>query len=184
MNAIRTKQSGFTMVELLVVLVIIGILAAVATPIFLGNTQKAKASEAVATMSLIRQAQRDYFINNNQYLTSIQDISSTAPAGFDIDTGMTQYFGNSAFRVVNVNQASAPFTQLVGEGQNQQASAPSAQDYVIVANGANSNQCAAAATNGDNCALRQTDVNAFRLEMDNSGRTFVSYDAGASWQRY
>ena len=50
---------GFTLVELLVVLVIIAILAAIAAPIYQANTQRTKASEAVAGMSSIRQAFRD-----------------------------------------------------------------------------------------------------------------------------
>ena len=184
MNAIRTKQSGFTMVELLVVLVIIGILAAVATPIFLGNTQKAKASEAVATMSLIRQAQRDFFINNNNYITSASDISKTLPNGFNIDTGMTQYFGNDAFKVVQASsgESKAPFTQNDGSGNNP--TAPAAQDFVIIADGGKSNSCASTATSADNCAIKQGDVKEFLLEMDNSGRTYVSYDGGTNWQKY
>ena len=86
----RTNVKGFTMIELLVVLVIIAILAAVATPLFLANTKRAKASEAVATMGLIRQAQRDYKTNNNTYfdvasdkiqkpLPPLNDITLVAP---------------------------------------------------------------------------------------------------------
>ena len=41
--------------------------AAVATPLYLSNTRRARASEAVATMGLIRQAERDYKINNNAF---------------------------------------------------------------------------------------------------------------------
>ena len=60
----KNKQ-GFTMVELLVVLVIVAILAAVATPIYLANVKRSRASEAVATMALIRQSLRDYQINGS-----------------------------------------------------------------------------------------------------------------------
>lgn len=184
MNAIKRSKSGFTMVELLVVLVIVGILAAVATPIFLGNTKKAKASEAVATMSLIRQAQRDYFINNNNYITAASDISKTLPNGFNIDTGMTQYFGNDAFKVVQASsgESKAPFTQDDGSGNSP--TAPAAQDFVIIASGVSSNGCASTATAADNCALKETEVKDFLLEMDNSGRTYVSYDGGTNWQKY
>ena len=61
------NRKGFTMVELLVVLVIIAILAAVATPLFLSNTQRAKASEASATMALLRQALREFRIQNGNF---------------------------------------------------------------------------------------------------------------------
>ncbi len=178
MNTTKRNTSGFTMVELLVVLVIIGILAAVATPIFLGNTQKAKASEAVATMSLIRQAQRDYFINNNSYITSISDISKTAPNGLNIDTGVTQYFGNDAYTVVAPSAAAAPWND------SDLTDGIPAQDFIVKVTGddTNNNNCGDSQT-PVNCGLKTDEVKDFRLEMDNSGRVFVSYN-GSDWQKY
>lgn len=168
------------MVELLVVLVIIGILAAVATPIFLGNTQKAKASEAVATMSLIRQAQRDYFINNNTYITPVDKIGEVLPKGVAVNTGVAQYFSNEAFSVVPAAEAKAPFTTDPKTGQP----APAAQDFVIKVAGSLSKQCAGTTTN---CALKQNDIKDYELEMDNSGRIFVSYGkegTESKWQKF
>ena len=64
----KIKQvPAFTLVELLVVLVIVAILAAVATPLYLQNTRKAKASEAVATLGLLRDAERDYRSQHDLY---------------------------------------------------------------------------------------------------------------------
>ena len=176
MKALRTNHTGFTMVELLVVLVIIGILAAVATPIFLGNTQKAKASEAVATMSLIRQAQRDYFINNNAYITSVADISKTAPTGLDIDVGVTQYFGNVAYSVAAPTSDQAPWND------SDLTDGIGAQDFIVKVSGTDveKNKCG---QNPVNCALKPDEVKDFQLEMDNSGRIFVSYN-GTDWQKY
>lgn len=183
MNTLRTNKQGFTMVELLVVLVIIGILAAVATPIFLGNTQKAKASEAVATMSLIRQAQRDYFINTSSYIVPIAagEIGKTPEnKGVAVNTGVAQYFANDAFEVKQTAAASAPFKKADG-GPTQ---ALDAQDFVIRVDGSKSKDCSSDANASKNCALKQAEVKDFRLEMDNSGRTYVSYDAGTNWQKF
>src|SRR3989338_383448 len=100
------NKKGFTMVELLVVLVIVAILAAVATPIYLANVQRSRASEAVSAMALIRQALRDYQITANAYfdvtsdevqltLPPIADVNLTNgkltnPAGLDIDSGVAR----------------------------------------------------------------------------------------------
>jgi len=54
------NRKGFTLVELMVVILIVGILAAVAIPLMQGRIDKAKWSEANATAGTIRTAVRAY----------------------------------------------------------------------------------------------------------------------------
>ncbi len=61
----RKKQAGFSLVELMIVLVIIGILAAVGVPIYTSNMNKARQAEADATLGTIRTDLRVYYAENN-----------------------------------------------------------------------------------------------------------------------
>ena len=55
------KAKGFTLVELVIVIVIVGILSIVAVPIYRGYTRKAMASEGRALLGTIQTAQKVYY---------------------------------------------------------------------------------------------------------------------------
>ncbi len=55
-------QKGFTLIELMLVLGIIGILASVAVPAFLNGLYRARASERVAAVKTIKRALDDFFL--------------------------------------------------------------------------------------------------------------------------
>ena len=194
------NKKGFTMVELLVVLVIVGILAAVATPILLANAKRAKASEAVATMGLIRENLREYKITNNTYfdvtsgdvqkpLPPVSNINLTDGAlatantyGTAVDAGVSQYFSNHCYTV----NAAGTGGLSDGNGTSNLFTNPPAVDFLILVDGTPSVACSAVVTT--NCAIKASEVNAganaFWLEMDNSGRIMVSYDNAATWSNY
>jgi prepilin-type N-terminal cleavage/methylation domain-containing protein len=50
MRKLTNKQSGFTLIEIIVVLIIVGVLAAIALPSLFGNIGKSKGAEAVASL--------------------------------------------------------------------------------------------------------------------------------------
>jgi len=72
------KKRGFTLVELMVVILIVGVLAAVAIPIIRGRNEQAKWSEAAATAGTIRTAVRIYYAEN--------PVGAVAMAGSTADT--------------------------------------------------------------------------------------------------
>lgn len=61
MHALRARNSGFSLIELMLVVAIIGILAAIAIPNFAMFQLRSKMSEAKTNLAAIRTAQDGYF---------------------------------------------------------------------------------------------------------------------------
>ena len=80
------NRKGFTLVELAVVIVIIGVLAAFGVPRFREAVERSKAGEAFNYLSAVRSAQERYHSRNGTYANTpeLLDINFPAPKYFSI----------------------------------------------------------------------------------------------------
>lgn len=85
MNGQRKKiPEGFTLIELMIVVVIIGILAALAIPRFMTSASKSKQSEAKQLLKQVYNMQRSYFMLNESYCLNGVTASALAPNAFNL----------------------------------------------------------------------------------------------------
>jgi len=96
------RRSGFTLLELMIVVIIIGILSTIALPQFSGMVEKAKSSEAISILGSLRTSGQIYYLEVSQFpgsgwITSEAlmasdlgiDVSSSSDWNFSIVTADT-----------------------------------------------------------------------------------------------
>ncbi|HEX5788569.1 MAG TPA: type IV pilin protein [Woeseiaceae bacterium] len=82
-----TKMRGITLMELMIVVVIVGILAAVAYPNYRDFAARAKRNEAKAALLQIATNQERFYLNNNEYTENMQNLGFNVSDNFVTETG-------------------------------------------------------------------------------------------------
>ena len=91
----RQVRTGFTMVELMAVLIILGLLAGVVVKNFVGQTERAKVTTTKASLRQLASAVNQFYMDTNRYPTEDEglyalveqpsDVTNWQPGGY-LDT--------------------------------------------------------------------------------------------------
>lgn len=106
------SKQGFTLIEIIVVVIIIGILASIALPKYQKTVEKARLAEAIRLLKHIREAQLIYHTKYSAYANSIDNLPEVDSTNIDNDS---RYF--TSFWAVN--GSSPGFGGVIGVCQRE-----------------------------------------------------------------
>jgi type IV pilus assembly protein PilA len=99
----KTVQKGFTLIELMIVVAIIGILAAIAIPAYQNYTIRSQITEGLSLADGLKTAIAEYYANNGSMPAQLSNLTGVnAPVGKYV-TGIT--IGNGGMTIAYGSQA-------------------------------------------------------------------------------
>ena len=109
------RAGGFTLIEVLVTVAIVGILAAIALPSYSDYIQRSKISEAISNLSDMRTRLEQYFLDNRAYPTSCVASGAVAP---QINLPAAQKYFNVTCTAMSTAAYTITATGVAAEGMS------------------------------------------------------------------
>lgn len=81
MRPSQTRSRGFTLIELMMAVAVLGIIVAVALPSYNDSIRKSRRTDAFTALSNVQQAQERWRANNPAYCDQLTAAANATPAG-------------------------------------------------------------------------------------------------------
>jgi len=106
----KSTQKGFTLIELMIVVAIIGILAAIAIPAYQDYTVRSQVTEGMNLASAVETGAAEYFANTGSFPTTLSAAGiSSAPSGKYV-TGVDVAAATGSITITYGNQVNSAVT--------------------------------------------------------------------------
>lgn len=145
----KRNEKGFSLIELMIVVAIIGVLAAIAVPTFQGFQKRAKAAEAKQVLGSVYTGQSTYNVENSDYALE------TACSGASCTVGVS----NNVFTVIGLEHVNLKHYSKIG------FAAVHMSPTAFVTTGGNSG-CTISTTAWKAGAVSATATDAFSVSID------------------
>lgn len=83
----KNKLQGFSLIELMIVVAIVGIIAAVAYPSFMEQVRKSRRSDGITMINTVIKAQERHFVNELTYSVDLTDMGFASANDVDSQEG-------------------------------------------------------------------------------------------------
>ena len=122
LRKIIKKEGGFTLLELLIVIVIIGILALLIIPNITSAPKKARDTQRKTDLRAIQKGLEEYFVSNNTY-----PVSATAATADTVLGGTTSGTGSGPLN--NAQNSNTPIMKTIPTDPKSSSGAPYQYGY-------------------------------------------------------
>lgn len=113
------RPGGFTLIELMITVAVVGILAAIAYPSFMDSIRKSHRTDAFAALSAVQQAQERWRSNQSAYTTALTPLPSASSPGLGLNA--TSSKGYYSINIDAANATGYTVTATAASGTSQAA---------------------------------------------------------------
>jgi type IV pilus assembly protein PilE len=132
-SPVPSAARGFSLIELIIAVAVLGIIAAVALPVFNDSIRKSRRSEAFAALSAVQLAQERFRANNATFADNLTAAQNASPAGLGQQS--TTPSGFYAITIGNATGLTYTATAAAVSGTSQASDGPCAALQVQMNNG-------------------------------------------------
>lgn len=120
-----SKPAGFTLIELMIVVAVIGILGAIALPAYGNYVMRARLTEAFTGLASVQTSAEEYWSNKHTYVDFEKDTPARMPPDGENFTFSYSGATDSAYTVTATGRGKASgFTYTIDQGGKRTSSGP------------------------------------------------------------